>query len=61
MERNRIPDNMVVITQGTGKGCIGFVQHDVGGDTVNLRLSGGLLQKRRSDFRPLALDDMVVV
>ena len=61
MPRNMIPDGLVVVTAGAMKGKPGFIHEDHGGDTVVIEISSGTIQKRRNEFRPFTLEDMIVL
>jgi hypothetical protein len=58
---SRIPENLVVITDGEKKGRPGFVERRPGDETVTIRIASGTIQKREGQFRPFTMDDFIVV
>lgn len=56
---NRLPENLVVITDGGLKGRLGFVEREPGSETATIHISAGTIQKREGQFRPVTLLDMV--
>ena len=56
---NRLPENLVVITEGGLKGRLGFAERAPGSDTVTIHISAGTIQKKEGEFRPLKITDAI--
>ena len=58
---SRLPENLVVITDGAEKGSIGLVTHRPGSATDQLNIGGLIIMKTSSQYRPLRLGDVVAL
>lgn len=58
---SRLPENLVVITDGADKGAVGLVTRRPGAATDQLDIGGVLILKASSQYRPLRLGDVVVL